>query len=239
MKVKFIIDKEYDTKMIWKMLSKKDPADIENRAKRMGIPIEKAKEFQNKKWEEIKHLAVQLAELRYSKLLPFMKKSAELYQKSWNEINDEFSNIIEEKTNCEWKYDEYLVVVSAFHPGISSRKGNKVCKIWDENPYTQRRITAHEILMTHIWNILDTKFKHSLSELKAWALNEVTTTAILSLEPELTKFWPWCPPYENYLTNYPQIWELRDKLKPLWVERKSFKDYMKNAIKITHEYTLT
>jgi hypothetical protein len=78
-----------------------------------------------------------------------LKLTQGLYQTSWDEINDKFSTYIKEETGYDWFYPEYECVVSAVHVGISSW-GNapKIVRIWEENLYSMRRITAHELILS-------------------------------------------------------------------------------------------
>jgi hypothetical protein len=239
MKVKFLIDKKFDVKTVYWILSSKDPAGTASRAKSMGIPLTTARKFKNKTWKEVQNLSLKLADKRYCKHLGKMKESVANYQKAWNEIGQIFSKEIEKLTGKKWKFENYYVVVSAIHKGTSSRDGNKVCRIFGEDPKAQLRVTAHELLMTHIWHILDTDYCSALDDYKGWALNEITTTFILSFEEKLCQLWPSSSrDYKVYLRNYPQLWEPREKLKEIWLGRKDFNDYMNKSISVLKTYEL-
>lgn len=239
MKVKYILDKEYDALYIWHMLRSDDPAGSRYRAQRMGITEEQLNKIYGKKsYIEVKSYIQKIVNKRYSKYDGIINKALESNQRSWDEINEFFSIEIEKITKHKWKFDEYVVVISPFHQGISNRDNNKVIRWAFEDPIEQRRITAHEILMIHIWDILDkeyTDYYRKRSDenkmLHLWALNEITTNAILGLEKSLDKLWSSSTKgYDNYLLGYLQISSLKSELKELYIKKSSFKDYLDKAI---------
>lgn len=105
-------------------------------------------------------------------------------------------------------------MITHFRPGLSNWNGNRVGRWWQENLYTQRRITAHEILLAHDLSIYRGHFSDSgLNDRQIWALAEIAALALTGLERKLRKFWPWDG--RGYYTNhnYPQIVELQNGLK--------------------------
>ncbi len=72
MKLKFIIDKDYDKVFVGK----------------------------NEK-------TLQYIDEQYKSFLKFLELTTELYQKSWDEIGDDFSDYIEKTTGYKWFYDTY------------------------------------------------------------------------------------------------------------------------------------
>lgn len=226
MKVFFKIDKKYDYKAIWEILHEDDPAGTLNRAESMGISEEDLNRiFSQKKYDENDVFLSNLIESRYAKERTVMEEAVKSYQKAWDEINDLFSDSIEKVTGVSWKYDTYFVVLSPFNPGISNRTENTVVRSCFEDAYKQRRITAHEILMTHIWHIIDSSPNFPVKdEMKIWALNEMTTVAILSLEPSLNQIWG--DKYDNFLQNYPMLDNAKAQIKDLYINKSSFDEYM-------------
>lgn len=177
---------------------------------------------------------LQLLELKYSKLKKFLEYSKIEYQKAWNKINDEFSNYIERQTGYKWFYKKYFCVISVVHPGISNwGKAPIIVRWWYENPYTQRRITAHELILSHYFEIYKRNFaKYKLTNGQIWALAEIAAFALTSLSPEVKNFWPW--DNSGYYTNhnYPQIVKLQLQLKDDFLQRENFNEYIKNGIKL-------
>lgn len=50
----------------------------------------------------------------------YLESSVELYQRSWDEINDRFSDYVEKTTNYKWFYPKYTCVISLVHKRISN-----------------------------------------------------------------------------------------------------------------------
>ncbi|OGC51762.1 hypothetical protein A2982_00570 [candidate division WWE3 bacterium RIFCSPLOWO2_01_FULL_39_13] len=154
MKVKYVKDFEYDAFMIWIMLSDDDPSGVKNRAKSMGISKTELKRIYGvEDYQDAKGYVENLAKKKYSKCEEDIDRVIPLYQKEWDKINDTFSSEVEKVTGRKWKYNIYKVVVGPFHPGISTQEGDTVVRSAFEDSEGQKRITAHEILMSHIWCI--------------------------------------------------------------------------------------
>jgi len=205
MKLKFIIDQNYDKKFV-----------------------------NNKK--ELKELETQYPiELRY------MKYSQKEYQKSWDEINDIFSDYIEKETGHKWFYKTYYCVVSSVHPGISNWGDEpKIIRWWLENAFTQRRITAHELILSHYFEIYNHHYKkYKLKDGQIWALAEIAAFALTSLCPITKKLWPWDGSgyYTNH--NYPQLVDLQLKLKKTFLKRKNFDEYIEAGIKLVKDLDIS
>ncbi|OGC51594.1 hypothetical protein A2982_01280 [candidate division WWE3 bacterium RIFCSPLOWO2_01_FULL_39_13] len=165
MKVSYIKDFEYDTYMIWIMLSQEDPSGVENRAKSMGISKENLRKIYGvEHYKDIKDFLEGLAKRKYSKNEKHIDSIIPKYQAEWDKINNRFSTEVEKITGRKWDHDVYDVVVSLFHPGISTNRGDTVVRSAFEEPDGQTRITAHEILMSHIWYIFFDKLPESKND---------------------------------------------------------------------------
>lgn len=203
MKLKFIIDKEYD------------------------------KKYFNGKQQ------TQYLEKQYNLFSKNIKYSQIEYQKKWNEINDDFSRYIEKETGYKWFYRTYYCVVSAVFIGISNW-GNepKIVRWWRENPYTQRRITAYELIISHYFEIYKRFYQksHPLKKNQVWALAEIAAIALTTLPPETEKFWGWDDLGYNAKHNYPQIVALQKKLKPIFLRKKNFDEYILKGIELVRSY---
>lgn len=180
-------------------------------------------------------------ESQYKLILKYMKYSRKEYQKSWDEINDIFSNYIEKETGYKWFYKTYYCVISAIHPGISNwGYGPKIIRWWYENAYVQRRITAHELIISHYFEIYNHHYKqYKLKDSQVWALAEIAAFALTSLCPETKKLWPW--DISGYYTdhNYPQLVKLQLKLKKKFLKRQSFDEYIKAGIKLVKKLNIS
>ncbi|MFH1745195.1 MAG: hypothetical protein ABH881_03450 [bacterium] len=170
----------------------------------------------------------------YKTSLEYMKYSQNEYQKSWDKINNDFSDYIEKQTGYKWFYNTYYCIISAMHPGISNwGDGPKIVRWWRENSFTQRRITAHELIISHYFEIFKNQYsEQKISKNQIWVLAEIAGFALTSLTPESKKFWPWDTSgyYTNH--NYPQIVKLQNKLKSKFLNRKSFDEYIEIGIKL-------
>lgn len=173
----------------------------------------------------------------YGNSLSFLENSKKLYQKSWNEINKEFSDYIEKKTGYNWFYPEYECVVSVLHRGVSNW-GNapKIIRHWKENPNYMKRITAHELIISHYFEIHKRHYKNEgLKDGQIWALAEIAAFALTSLTKEVKKWWPWNTEYyTNH--NYPHIVDMQNKLKSIFLKSKNFDEYIKTGIKLVKKY---
>lgn len=175
------------------------------------------------------------AKERYKGVVPYLNRSKSLYQESWDEINDDFFEVVEKITGYPWKYKIYFCVLSPFHRGISSWGGNKIIRTWEENPYTMRKITAHELLISHLFAIFARDFKkENLTDKEKWALAEISVFAITGLEKKMLKFWPWLTEEEKYpfTHNYTELYKLQKLLKPKYKKKEDFKEFLKESIKI-------
>ena len=147
----------------------------------------------------------------------FLESSINLYGESWDKINDIFSDYIEKRTGYKWFYDNYECVVSVIHSGISNwGTAPKIVRSWKENPYSMRRITAHELILSHYFEIYKRNSKEeNLTDGQVWALAEIAAFALTSLTPEVKEFWPWNTEYYTS-HNYPHIVEIQNELKEVF-----------------------
>lgn len=170
----------------------------------------------------------------YKNSLRYLKYTQKQYQLSWDEIGQKFSRYVAKETGYEWFYPEYKCVISVANQGISNW-GNApiIVRGWKENPYSQRRITAHELILSHYFEIYRRHYsEYGLSDNQVWALAEIAAFALTSLTEDSKKFWPW--DFSGYYTthNYPQIVSLQKKLKTVFINRKNFDDYILAGIKM-------
>lgn len=176
-------------------------------------------------------------DLSYTTTLPYLKLTKKLYQKSWDKINDEFSKYIEKATGYKWFYPKYECVISVIHKGISNWGiAPKIVRSWKENPYFMRRITAHELILSHYFEIYKRYYQSAgLKDEQVWVLAEIAAFALTSLNPIVKKFWPWNTEYyTNH--NYPHIVDIQNKLKSIFLKRKNFDEYIEKGIALIKKY---
>ena len=98
-----------------------------------------------------------------------------------------------------------------------------------------RRITAHELILSHYFEIYKRHYKkEGLTDGQIWALAEIAAFALTSLTPEVKNFWPWNTEYyTNH--NYPHIVDIQNQLKMIFLEKK-FDEYVKAGINIIKKF---
>lgn len=173
----------------------------------------------------------------YKNSTRYLKYTQKEYQIAWDEIGPNFFRYIAKETGYEWFYPEYKCVVSVAAQGISNwGDAPIIVRGWKENPYSQRRITAHELILSHYFEIYKRHYsEYGLSDNQVWALAEIAAFALTSLTETVKKFWPW--DFTGYYTNHnhPQIVSLQNRLKKSFIERKKFDDYILAGIKMVKE----
>jgi len=134
-------------------------------------------------------------------------------------------------------YKEYDCVVSVVHRGLSNW-GNApiIVRMWKLNPIKMRRITAHELILSHYFEIYKRHYKNEgLRDGQVWALAEIAAFALTSLTPEVKEFWSWNTEYyTNH--NYPHIVEIQNKLKIAFLKRKDFDEYIRRGISLVKKH---
>lgn len=186
-----------------------------------------------KKWENI-------LDEQYRTCLKYLVDAQKMYQESWDEINDTFSDYVKRETEYDWFYEIYECVVSFVHPGISNWGfENKIVRWWRENPFYQRRITAHELILSHYFEIYRHNYSdEGLDDKQVWALAEIAAFALTSSSLSIKKFWPWDHSGYYYEHNYPEIIPLQKKLKQPFLKKRSFDEYIKKGIVLVKNKSL-
>lgn len=238
MTLRFIIDKDYDHQMCFVMLRSDD---WESRATSMGINYQLAKSIHdasNDPHQKSLRALTTVVNQTYESALPFMKKTKDWYQQSWNAIIEAFSLAVQDLTYpYPWEYDEYTCVLTHFSEGISNWNGTVIGRWWRENPYTQRRITAQELLIAHYFSIHRRYFPASgLHDDQIWQLAEIAAFALTGLEQRLKAFWPWDTSGYTAAHNYPFLIELQENLKQPFINRKSFQEYIESGIALIRHH---
>lgn len=154
-----------------------------------------------------------------------IEKTTELYQESWNEINDKFFDLMLKKTNLKSPFNLFKCHVSTFFRGLSSWGGDTITRDWDISSFTMRKITAHEIVIAYIWNHLKEIFPKNLDK-DNWAIAELTAWVMLSYDKDFIKLWPWFIDKGTGLGNYSQLIPHIQKTKELYISSNNFKDFL-------------
>ena len=240
--ISFAIDKKYDRDAIIGMLRSDDPAGIASRAKRMGIDLElalKIHAYANP--SELNELVEKLVENRFEKDGLAIQAAKADFETEWRNLLPLFSNIVVETTEAPWVHAEYFCVVSSFHPGISDWFGNKVAVKYDSSSVFKRRILAHEILLSDVFQLLRKRYGRSeIGDWQVWAFSEITAVFILN-NARLQAFWPDFPHAGDYFSksNYPQLSDLEGQLKELFDQRSSYMDYEEKSAAVLKVFSHT
>ncbi|MFZ5424390.1 MAG: hypothetical protein ACOZAO_01185 [Patescibacteria group bacterium] len=229
-KVKFIVDTNYDAMTTWNMLNMEDPAGLESRLDSMGIQKKDADKFvQAEAFEEIEEWATNFLEEQHAKHSAQISSALKGYQQEWDKINDHFFEKTTELTSHKWTHKEYKVVISPLNKGVSNMCGDTVVRSALEDSKDQLRITAHELLMHHMWHVIWELFPDSEENpvFEYWALNELVTNAVLGLDPDFKDLWSKkTQGYDQYLKNYPQLEKVKLAIKSEYVDAKGIKDFV-------------
>lgn len=203
MKLRFVIDEEYDESLI--------ASDREN--------------------------VLEYAKVIYGNSFSYLEKTRDLYQSSWDEIGDQFSKYVEAETGFAWFYESYECVISVVHQGISNwGELPKIVRGWKENPYSMRRITAHELIISHYFEIYRRHYSsEGITDGQVWALAEIAAFALTSLTEEVKKYWPWDTEY-SFNHNYPHIVSLQRELGELFSTKKNFEEFVRKGIELVRKY---
>jgi C-terminal processing protease CtpA/Prc len=213
-----------------------DPAGLETRAMSMGVDINVARKIhESTNLSEVKSLASKIVDDRFENSGVAINVARDRYIAEWKDLLPLFSSIVTETTQSPWTHHEYTCVVSSLFPGLSDWVSNKVSVKFDYNPEYERRILAHEILLSDVFQLMRKRFsKSEVSDWQIWAFSEITPDFILE-DPRLQTFWQDFPHGFEY-SGYPQIIELEKQLKDLFDNRTSYQDYEDKAAKILAQF---
>lgn len=230
----FKIDKDYDEKMVLEFMPRGGKKNKQALADLLRIDADELNIVLKDKNLNLKKSISILVKNKYQKLLPFLKNSVSDYQKSWNKINDNFFKLVSIKTERPWKYKKYYCIVSAYHEGISSWGKNIIARRWSINADTQRKVTAHELVLSHFWTMLENNvIAKKWSDDKKWQYSEIFSWCLLGLDSDFNKFWPWLLKSHLFPENhqYKNIIPLQKKIKDIYFECHNFTDFFAKAIK--------
>ena len=236
LKLLFMVDKEYDEDNVVGILRSDDPAGLEARAQSMSIDLEVARTIREAADpSKARELAIRLVEDRFRKDGQAIEASKTELEYLWKDLLPAFSQVVVKTTQSPWVHPEYTCVVSSIHPGLSSWWGNKVAIGFNRDPAFKRRILAHEILLSDVFQLF--RRRHDRSEVgdwQVWAFSEVTAFLILN-DPRLTVFWPNFP----HFTNYPQLADLIVQVRELFDRRTNYEEYEDRSVPLLRTFSPT
>ena len=238
MSVKFVKDQARDIRLMMELLLPQTENAMA-RAREAGILEEDLRRVRNTpSTGEALEFFKRVSDARYQKDAHILEEALSLYQEAWDRVDSVFFAEVEKITGHAWQFSDFIVIVSLFHHGVSNSNENVVVRWAYEDAEDQIRITAHEILMIQMWHIFDQHFPEAEKDPLGhfWALNEITTVAVLGLEPTLNALWtPTTSGFDHFLQNYPQLVEMKGLLKEAYEKRTSFLEYLYFAVKLLEQ----
>lgn len=227
----FCVDKEKDAFQIWVRLRFFGEGEAERFSYDTGMDIAQAHYIaQSTEYNACSHSMEMFVEEVYKKNQSHFSIAKSRYPIEWEKISKVFYEKVESLTEVPWAFSEYRVILSAFHRGISNRDAKSVFRWIFDDPKEHPRITAHEILMIHLWEVFERVFgKQTVEENEEffWGANEITTVAILGLEKDMDMLWSEEQKgFNRFLLNYPHLEILKEQLKERYIQKISFQEYM-------------
>ena len=242
LQLSFVVDKRFDVKGVVSMFRQDDPAGIDSRARSMAVDLEAAKRIHDAtSLSEARQLAEKLVDSRFTEDGAAIRRSITSFQDLWIDLLPLFSTVVVETTQSPWVHSRYDCVVSSIHPGLSSWRGNKVAVKYDSSPELKRRILAHEIVLSDVFQLFRQRYtRFALNDWQVWAFAEITAVFILD-DPRLQGFWPDFPRSGKYFvhSNYPQLAGIEKRLKEVFDERTSYISYEQQAAGILRSFKRT
>lgn len=238
----FVVDRDCDADWIVGMFQQDDPAGLESRARSMGIDQQLAKRIRAEgNFYDAKKLALAIVDAQFEKYNTDINAARSEFQSQWRELIGPFSKVVVDVTQSDWVHPNYFCVVSSIHPGISDWFGNRVGIRFDSGSEFKRRILAHELALSDVFQLL--RKRHDIAEIsdwQVWAFSEITAVLILD-DPRLKPFWPDFLRAGEYFShsNYPQLSGLEAQLKAIYDDRSSYSDYQERAVLILRDFHQT
>jgi hypothetical protein len=228
--LRYIIDREYDAEMIFQLFG----AGMYDKKQLAGFGMEKDlidKIARAKEWLAVKGGVQDFVDQKYRSCMPYLRKTQRLYQKSWDEIDGAFFKRLTVLTGTTLKYHKYECVVSLFHEGVSNWNGNKIARSWAKNSYTQRRVTAHEVVIAHFFDVVRAlNDSRSYSDKDIWQLAEVYAFTVNALDAKMHSFWPWEKKEIDLSHNYPELILLQKKYEKI-ISAGDIEEYLELGLK--------
>ncbi len=238
LRLSFRIDKRADAENVLNLFRNDDPAGLESRAMSMGVDVELARMIRDVNPFEARVLADRLVDERFKSNGAAIEASMADFEAQWKDLLPLYSQVVMESTESPWVHSAYTCVVSSIHPGVSSWSGNKVGVKFDGSPELKRRVLAHEILLSNVFQLVRKRYRSSeIGDWQVWAFSEITPVLILD-DPRLRDFWPNVVHAGDYfaLSGYPQLSGPEKQLKDLFDRRTSYADYEKKAVAVLRDF---
>lgn len=232
--IEFYKNKEQDKQDTYEFFEGEDPAGNLNRAIGCGMPLflanDIAKNTENSKQNLYNHMDKEYSVIEQHNLYVNSQANA---IKFWSDISKEFSEIVKNITSKP--LDDYkclltlYITTAAWNDEIIIRRNIKELS-------QDRFLIAFEILLSHSFKCLREFYSEEeiASQWNVWAFAEITASFMLR-DDKISELFPELnfPLEKNWFagTNYQFLAKYEDVLKIYWIEKKSFKEYIENAVK--------
>jgi len=238
LKISFRIDRDVDVQGVLNFFRYDDPAGLESRAMGMGVDVQLARLIRDSSPSEARELAARLVDERFKSNGAAIEASVADFETLWKDLLPLYSQVVMETTESPWVHPEYTCVVSSIHAGISSWRGNKAAIRFDRTPEIKRRILAHEIALSDVFQLLRRRYEVSeIGDWQVWAFSEITAVLILD-DSRLRPYWPNVDHAGDYFAhaNYPQLSKPEKLLKDLFDHRANYPDYEQKAVAVLKDF---
>jgi len=186
------------------------------------IPKYLIEEISKNEFENVKDKLIE--EVKKHHDLEKLEKFRKELEEYWSPLNNIFFDGLKKITGFDFKYDEYFVYVSTIRRG-SYTLTNIVFTNLLERIKTSAFIAAEELFHLHYWNIFRKTIKDSEIPWRInnyiWEISEVVPEFVLT--DNLFNPFGWG---KDLHRNYPFIEKWKEKLKPIWENKKNFKEFM-------------
>lgn len=144
-------------------------------------------------------------------------KRKERIENLWKPIDSKFFREVERITGYPWKFDYYRAHLSAVLPGCYEKYKNKISVFAFWRNIIE--VIAEELIHLHFWDTLrETGISGRKNTKFLWELSECMPPLVwgeMDLGIKLRKYPSWN-----------SVMKLFRKIKPIWEERKSYKEFL-------------
>jgi len=222
----------------YRLFKGKDPAGIEKRLNSKKIDRNLYKEVLNEGDEnKRKEMFIEYLRAVYDKKGTELRETAEEYNALWQNKQELFFRLIEERTETKWRYETYDFFVSAFFSRASW--GGRGFAVWCERgPRKYFHLNGYELCLSHHFEVIDNLFprKRPLENIKIWALAEIAAWFLVYEEKQIVeKCFPHLLGCEIKMRSYPQLMPIMKKLRNGF-KTKNYLDWTKEGLELIENY---
>lgn len=239
MKIDFYVDYDEDLYYMLSRLTRLDPAGLENRLKDKEIDIRVVENIQSAPSEQEKTAILdKFLKDYYEKNSANFEKVKSKYFEIWEDKADTFFSVTTEIMGSRnWKYDNYLFLISSFFSRAQWGRGNRLAVWWKREPQKFWFLNGYELILSHVFEIIDQIHKERpISDWHIWALAESIAYILVYQEEKVKKaLWPMLNEPNKF--SYPQLMKHINKLSSSYKKSSNFDDFIKESVEYIKNYT--